>query len=404
MPMNYRNSSKLDFTWKVAVGIARSVLMIGVAIVPWTAGRAETPAANAPVSVTAEEIARWVRELDSDRYIERRQATERLIAAGAVTIPPVLQAVQEGSLETVARGLHILSELASSSDYATECAACEALESLSTKGTVIARRASSILASIGLVRYERAKAYLTNKGAIIGAANVFFSNRTRQALPSITFNESWSGSLEDLHRLRWLVEFHHENAFEQVSWLISFEGLKITDEWLEQIKGLENVTAIKIRKTRVSEAGIARLKDLKRLRFLDILYNPLPNSAIAHLAQLPPSIRMRLYGTNLDQAAIEELRTNRQDADIDDRRGGFLGVGCDLKPCRIILVGPGTAAERAGLQVEDEIVSYNGQPVDSFDALTGLIGKNQPGDDVTVGLIRMGKPISVTVKLGECWE
>jgi hypothetical protein len=356
--------------------------------------------------VAPDQIARWVVNLDSDRYIERRQATEKLIAAGAASIQPILQAVQEGSLETVARGLHVLSELASSGDYTTECSAYEALELLvAKKGTVIARRASSILADMGPIRYERAKKYLTDKGAVISATSVFTSARTVQAFPSILFGDAWSGSLEDLHRLRWLVEYTPENEFEGASWLLSFEGPGITDEWLERIRTLNNVVAVKIRSTGITDKGIAHLRDLKQLRFVDILYNPLSPSCVPYLGQLTLAVRMRLYGTKLDKAAIDELRVSLKHAEIDDRNGGFLGVGCDFQqPCRITKVAPGTAAERGGFQIGDLIVSFNGQPVDSFETLTQLIGQKQPGDEVPVELDRAGERMIVKVTLGECLE
>jgi serine protease Do/serine protease DegQ len=64
-------------------------------------------------------------------------------------------------------------------------------------------------------------------------------------------------------------------------------------------------------------------------------------------------------------------------------------------------VTPGSAAERAGIQIEDVIVSINGTRVRDSGSLKALIGLLRPGEEVRVGLIRDGRQQTVTAKLGE---
>ena len=76
--------------------------------------------------------------------------------------------------------------------------------------------------------------------------------------------------------------------------------------------------------------------------------------------------------------------------DLDDTSGALVTV-----------VGSGSAAEAAGLQIGDVIVSVNGQPIEDPGALRNFIGLMRPGDEVSVGYIREGREALVTAMLGE---
>ena len=67
----------------------------------------------------------------------------------------------------------------------------------------------------------------------------------------------------------------------------------------------------------------------------------------------------------------------------------------------VMALTPGSAAERAGIQIDDVIVSINGvRPRDSG-ALRNTIGLFRPGEEVQVGIIRDGMERTVTAVLGE---
>jgi S1-C subfamily serine protease len=63
-------------------------------------------------------------------------------------------------------------------------------------------------------------------------------------------------------------------------------------------------------------------------------------------------------------------------------------------------VVPGSPAERAGLQAGDIVTEVNGKSVDYKHSLTTLLNHYQPGDEVTLKVLRDGKTISVHVTLG----
>ena len=74
---------------------------------------------------------------------------------------------------------------------------------------------------------------------------------------------------------------------------------------------------------------------------------------------------------------------------LDDTAGAF-----------VTDVSPGSAAEAAGLRVEDVIVAVDGRDVDGPDALRNLIGLHRPGEEVSVEYIRDGQRATTTAALG----
>ncbi|HJU07952.1 MAG TPA: DegQ family serine endoprotease [Rhodanobacteraceae bacterium] len=96
---------------------------------------------------------------------------------------------------------------------------------------------------------------------------------------------------------------------------------------------------------------------------------------------------------------------------------GMIGVGVQditadiakakdlhLSQVRGALVGsvtPGSGADKAGIQVGDVILAYNGHPIDTASDLPPLVGETQPGSTATVQISRDGKVQNVKVKVGE---
>ena len=64
-------------------------------------------------------------------------------------------------------------------------------------------------------------------------------------------------------------------------------------------------------------------------------------------------------------------------------------------------VAPNSAAERAGIQISDVIVSINEHNVRDSGSLKATIGLLRPGEHVVVALIRDGHPLKVNAVLGE---
>ncbi|MGH6958070.1 MAG: Do family serine endopeptidase [Caulobacteraceae bacterium] len=61
---------------------------------------------------------------------------------------------------------------------------------------------------------------------------------------------------------------------------------------------------------------------------------------------------------------------------------------------------PGGPAQRAGAHSGDVVVSVNGRPVDSSDALTRQVAMATPGQDIEVGILRGGHPMRIAIRAG----
>ena len=66
-----------------------------------------------------------------------------------------------------------------------------------------------------------------------------------------------------------------------------------------------------------------------------------------------------------------------------------------------LAVTPGGPADKAGIKENDILVSIDGKAIDENNTIISLLRKYKPGDTVAVKLIRAGKEMQVSVKLGE---
>ena len=98
------------------------------------------------------------------------------------------------------------------------------------------------------------------------------------------------------------------------------------------------------------------------------------------------SVRRGLLGIVMDEVTPDFAETY----ELDDTSGVL-----------VTQVTPGSAAETAGLQIGDVIVSVDGDTVDGMLGLRNSIGLRDPGDEVTVGYVRDGSVRTATAILGE---
>jgi serine protease Do len=94
---------------------------------------------------------------------------------------------------------------------------------------------------------------------------------------------------------------------------------------------------------------------------------------------------------------------------------GYLGISIgDLNPALarqfkvpdvsgvlVNQVEPGSAAEKGGMKQGDVIRTLNGQNVDSADRLRAMVAGINPGTEVTLGILRDGKPETIKITLAE---
>jgi serine protease Do len=88
-----------------------------------------------------------------------------------------------------------------------------------------------------------------------------------------------------------------------------------------------------------------------------------------------------IMGTELNSELAKAMK-------VDAQRGAFVSQ-----------VLPNSAAAKAGIKAGDVVVSMNGKPLTSFSALRAEVGSLPVGTKLQLGLLRDGKPVSVTVEL-----
>jgi len=64
-------------------------------------------------------------------------------------------------------------------------------------------------------------------------------------------------------------------------------------------------------------------------------------------------------------------------------------------------VALGGPADKAGIHLGDLIFKYVGKNIDSFQTMVKTAGSTRPGQEVEVSLVRQGKPMTLTMKLGK---
>jgi hypothetical protein len=114
---------------------------------------AEPTPANLP---TAADVARWVKELDSDDYAVREAATTKLQAAGPVAVEPLSRALLSPSAEVADRANLILHRIASHSDESIIDQLAAAVQKLGSKRPAVAKIAAEFKLQQQKFKHQRA--------------------------------------------------------------------------------------------------------------------------------------------------------------------------------------------------------------------------------------------------------
>jgi hypothetical protein len=346
---------------------------------------------------TSEQIQKWIADLDSQRYQAREDATAGLLQGGYDAVGPVGQAAAEGGLEVAIRAVYVLREAALSEDARTAEAAERALQELSQTRSVAASRAAGTLQNLAEMRRRRIGAYLANLGAEFKSTQRFAGVDPYPDPFGLWIDHNWKGTDEDFAKIKHLTQITR----------VTLEGPRVTDAWLRQIAELPNLTAVSVKRAKVTSEGLAALKRIPNLQELNLYYSPVGDGAIDPLADLRGLTVLKLYGAGFTPEGEQTLRRAfaQTATDVDMRRGAFLGVGCNPLPagCMISFVREGSAAAKAGLQMGDVIVRYDGKKVDDFEGLTALIALHAPGETSEVEILRGSVVHKKKVTLGE-WE
>lgn len=113
---------------------------------------------------------------------------------------------------------------------------------------------------------------------------------------------------------------------------------------------------------------------------------------------IPINMAMNIVEDLLDDGVVSRGFLGVQIADLDSTLAERLHMK-EQGGAVVMMVGSGSPAEKAGIQLEDVIVSINGQKVESSSRLRLIVSGTRPGTAIPIELLRNGKPLTVTATL-----
>ena len=327
-------------TWMLVAGIM--LVQSPASILAQTV--AQSPAPGSPESGSTNgspatgDLARWIEQLDSDRYLTREEATQKLVAAGTTAFDVLLEVANGEKPEPADRAIWILQQGAEDDDEDVQWEANTRLAQIEGRPLIVAR---SLLA-LAEIKHRRALTRILAQGAKIlepGVDEVFGRTRERQ----IVLDKQWRGG----------------------------------DEAMEDVAAVRDIRVVFIRGADVTPKGIAKL------------------------AKMPYLQQLLIYGVKLSDEQVTDLKHQLAKVPfVDFRRGALLGITSQQNGPKAIVgsVRPDTAAAAAGLLPGDVIEQLDGQDVGNFQHLTSLISKHYAGDEVTLQILRGKERLTQKIK------
>ena len=346
-----------------------------------------------------------IRGLDDSLFENRMQATRQLIAAGGPAIDPVADALNEAqpSLELQTRGLKILEQIARSDDQAARLRAEQALRTLAAKREGgLALRAAGSLSDLNYYQCQVAIKTLREAGAEVETAPIAIGRGFSIALLRLEIGRDWKGNA-DL--------FEEVQRFDQVNRIV-LDHPDVDNRYLAALADFAFIQTIEIKRAKIDDAGVAELVGVDRIINVAVYHSPISDASINALGEIKAH-NYALYGTRITAAGKEELIERAPASQVDIRRGGFLGIGGDNRAqidsdeesktvgFLVERVEPDSAADDAGIEIADIILSYDGKPVHSFFEIKDMIAENAVGETVDVELRRGDKEMKLKVTLKE---
>jgi hypothetical protein len=290
----------------------------------------ETAVAPAP-QATSDQVAAWVADLDSNLFDDRERAQKNLIQAKVAALNAVAEAARTGSLECSTRAINILLAWSEAEDHELVLASLEKLSTMENhpKQSTLAKE---LLADV----------------------------RENMSLESI---KKLGGSFQMMYLpTGGLMGRQQKNV-----------QVFIGSEWKGGVEGLKH------------------LENVPNIYVLGFHSPPFGDEGLAVLEKIPRLNRVELYGTKkMTPKAIELTQKKLNTISFDIRSGAFLGVqgGQITDRAQVLEVVEGSAADVAGIKQNDIITKLDGKEIKDFTTLTGLIGQHEPGDSVTLSVLR----------------
>jgi len=247
-------------------------------------------------AVTEAEIGQLVLQLDSPVFVERLRAVRQLEAVGLPALAAVADAAEHSSVEGQTRAFSILMSWCRTSQPELEAATLETLQHLADSTSPrCARMAHQLLNWRRDLKFSELVSFLEQLDArvtIRRAPDGSIQTTTVQV------SSNWSGTDEDLDRLREL---------ENLTWL-SVESARVGNRAVQAIAACDTLEYLFLGQTRITTSGLEPLKKLKRLKHLSLRDLPIGDEALGKLGAMPQLESLGLDGTQVSDAGLQQLK------------------------------------------------------------------------------------------------
>ena len=115
---------------------------------------------------------------------------------------------------------------------------------------------------------------------------------------------------------------------------------------------------------------------------------------------VPSALAVRAARDLIEHGYVRRPRLGVAINDVGEAQAELYGLD-RISGTYVMEVTPGLPAARAGMQPEDIIVALDGEPITTTSELMSRLARKEPGDRVTLGVIRDGRRINVDVRLVE---
>lgn len=332
--------------------------------------------------------------LSDPSYRVRQLARWRLEQSPLETLSLIEKQIANSNHDAGMQLVDILTVFATDSDVSISLRAMETLRATASEVSAIGRLAQNSLDAIAGMQEEQAIETLSLHDAFFNVGASFSINAQltgRDAGLTLHINDRFNGGDDIVQWIRFLRSVE----------TVYFEGERINSKFYEALSHLKRVRNVKLKHVALTIDDLKLLRDLPNLEHLGLNYVNIDDSAIDTLLEIPVGGSLRLMGTKITKQGAERLRTQMDEIEVYCGRGGFLGVAMNRADSIVTRVTNNSAAEKAGIQIHDELTHVNDVRIQNFEDLRSELGNFDAHDTLKIKLKRLGQEVEVEATLTE---
>lgn len=257
---------------------------------------------------TADDVRRWVRDLDDPRYRVRDAASKQLLAAGPSSVEALLSPAASADAEVADRAFKILAEMADSEDGPTQRVARDALRKLAEGSGRVSATAAAVLKK----RKQDYAGRLTTLGARLEFDGDEVTDIDLDGVKEMAAATALLGEFPETKYLSASTKMFDDTAAKSLVLLPNLEAVNLYqsalgDEGLKTISTLKKLRRLPMGQTKVTDAGLKTIGGMTQLEYVGVRGNNVTDAGIKHLRPLKNLTGLNLGETRVTDAGIAEL-------------------------------------------------------------------------------------------------